>query len=92
MTLDVSLDGEALVAVGTAELVGVRLVLLHHVGAHLLLSNILINKQTINQINSSLLHMRRKLQTTKLILLDSLLQEIKSWGAQLKQRQNENTA
>jgi hypothetical protein len=30
--------------------------------------------------------------TTKLILLDSLLQEIKSWGAQLKQRQNENTA
>jgi hypothetical protein len=92
VTLDVSLDGEALVAVGTAELVGVRLVLLHHVGAHLLLSNILINKQTINQINSSLLHMRRKLQTTKLILLDSLLQEIKSWGAQLKQRQNENTA
>jgi hypothetical protein len=31
-------------------------------------------------------------KTTKLILLDSLLQEIKSWGAQLKQRQNENTA
>jgi hypothetical protein len=31
-------------------------------------------------------------ETTKLILLDSLLQEIKSWGAQLKKRQNENTA
>ncbi len=47
MTLDVSLDGEALVAVGTAELVGVRLVLLHHVGAHLLLSNILMNKHKL---------------------------------------------
>jgi hypothetical protein len=44
VTLDVSLDGEALVAVGTAELVGVSLVLLHHVGTHLLLSNILMNK------------------------------------------------
>jgi hypothetical protein len=31
-------------------------------------------------------------KTTKLILLDSLLQEINSWGAQLKQRQNDNTA
>jgi hypothetical protein len=49
MTLDVSLDGEALVAVGTAKLVGVSLVLLHHVGAHLLLSNVLMNKLTIKK-------------------------------------------
>ncbi len=60
MTLDVSLDGEALVAVGTAELVGVRLVLLHHVGTHLLLSNVLMNKHTINQINFSLLRLLGK--------------------------------
>ncbi len=44
-----------------AELVGVGLVLFHHVGAHLLLSNILRHKHPINQINLSLLRMRRKL-------------------------------
>jgi hypothetical protein len=46
--------------IACAELVGVRLVLLHHVGTHLLLSNILMIKHTINQINLSLLPMRRK--------------------------------
>ena len=41
VSLDVSLDGESLVAVLTLELVRVGLVRLNNVGAHLFLSNLL---------------------------------------------------
>ncbi len=49
VALDVSLDGEALVAVFTLELVGVGLVGLHYVRPHLLLSNLLIEQNKMLQ-------------------------------------------